>query len=450
MEMLTTEQVLALAPDAASVKAGQGLANPAKWVSLGRGGRSVWGECQGSGKAPYRTQADLSGPAFHCSCPSRKFPCKHGLGLLLLLAGNAARAAEAAAPAWVSEWIAKRDAGAEKKAAKVETETAPADPETAARREAEREKRAAKREDRVRAGIAELQTWLADLTRQGLAHGKQQPAQFFDAMAARMIDAQAPGIARRLREWPGVFASGDDWASRALGEMGGLQWLLHGFARSEALPGGMRASVRNAIGWTVAEQELASVDSVRDRWQVVGQVVEEEDRLRVQRTWLVGEASRRPALCLSFAAMNQALDVSLVAGTVIDADIVFHPSASPLRALVRERHGEARAFAEAAAHPDFAGALDQTSTLLAGDPWLERTPWLVRDCLPLRIDDAWHLRDARGVAVPIARGFVNAWPLFALSGGAPVTVCGEWNGRALLPLSVIAAGRFIPLGGSLV
>src|SRR6187402_288673 len=152
METLTTEQVLALAPDAASVKAGQGLANPGKWVSLGRGGRSVWGECQGSGKDPYRTQADLSGPAFHCSCPSRKFPCKHGLGLLLLLAGNAARVAEAAAPAWVSEWIAKRDAGAEKKAAKVETETAPTDPETAARREADREKRAAKREDRVRAG----------------------------------------------------------------------------------------------------------------------------------------------------------------------------------------------------------------------------------------------------------------------------------------------------------
>jgi hypothetical protein len=34
MEILTTEQVLALAPDTASVKAGQGLANPGKWVSL--------------------------------------------------------------------------------------------------------------------------------------------------------------------------------------------------------------------------------------------------------------------------------------------------------------------------------------------------------------------------------------------------------------------------------
>lgn len=449
MEILTTEQVLALAPDTASVKAGQGLARPGKWVSLGRGGCSVWGECQGSGKSPYRTQADLSGPAFHCSCPSRKFPCKHGLGLLLLLASNPGTVSEVEPPAWVTEWIAKREASAEKNAAKVDAEAAPPDAKTAARRTADREKRASKREDRVRAGLAELQIWLGDLARQGLAHAKQQPAQFFDAMAARMVDAQAPGVARRLREWPGVFASGDGWAGRALETAGTLQWLLHGFSRLDTLPDGLRATVRNAIGWTVAEQELSGAESVRDRWQVVGQIVEEEDKLRVQRTWLIGETIRRPALCLSFAAMNQALDVSLIAGTVIEADVVFHPSASPLRALVQQRHGELRSLAEAASCVDFAEALDQTAALLAGDPWLERSPWLVGDCVPLRVEDTWLLRDARGSAVPLAPRFANAWPLFAVSGGAPVTVFGEWSGHALLPLSVLAGGRFIPLGGSL-
>jgi hypothetical protein len=449
MEILTTEQVLALAPDPASVKAGQGLANPGKWVSLGRDARAVWGECQGSGKDPYRTQADMTGPAFHCSCPSRKFPCKHGLGLLLLLAGNAARVPEAAPPAWVTEWLAKRAASAEKKAAKAEADAAPPDPETAAKREADREKRAAKREDRVRAGLAELQTWLGDLLRQGLAHAKQQPAQFFDAMAARMVDAQAPGVARRLREWPGVFASGEGWAWRALEEAGALQWLLHGFSNLEALPEGLRASVRNAIGWTITEQDLTGAEAVRDRWQVVGQQVEEEERLRVQRTWLVGEQTRRPALCLSFAAMNQPLDVSLVAGTTVEADVVYYPSASPLRAMVRTRHSEPRALGESAACANFAEALEQSATLLAGDPWLERTPWLVRACVPLHGEESWQVRDGEGATVPLARGFANAWPLFAASGGSPVTIFGEWDGHALRPLSVVAEGRFIPLGGAL-
>ena len=447
MPTLTTEQVLALAPDAASIKAGQGLANPGKWVSTGRDARSVWGECQGSGKLPYRTQADLSGPAFHCSCPSRKFPCKHGLGLLLLLAANPGRVGETASPAWVAEWLAKRDASAEKKAAKVEAESAPVDPETAAKREADREKRAAKREDRVRAGLADLQTWLGDLARQGLAYAKQQPAQFFDTMAARMIDAQAPGIARRLREWPSVLASGDGWADRALAEAGALQFLLHGFERLEALPEGLQASVRSAIGWTVTEQELAGVPGVRDRWQVVGQVIEEEEKLRTQRTWLIGQETRRPALSLSFAALNQPLDVSLIVGTVLDATLAFYPSGGPLRALVRDRHGEAQPLRQARAHPDFSAALAENAVLLAGDPWLERTPWAVSDCQPLRRDDQWALRDATGATVPLARSFAQGWSLLALSGGRPFTVFGEWNGYALQPLAVLADQRFISLGG---
>src|SRR5438093_2572557 len=116
MNSFTIEQVLALAPDPASAKAGQGLANPGKWLKLHCAERSLWGECQGSGKAPYRTQVDLSGPAFHCSCPSRKFPCKHGIGLLLIFASKPQSIAEAQPPSWVSEWLSKRDATTERKA----------------------------------------------------------------------------------------------------------------------------------------------------------------------------------------------------------------------------------------------------------------------------------------------------------------------------------------------
>src|SRR5258705_9460073 len=135
MASWSIEQVLALAPDPASAKAGQGLSNPAKWLKLHRSERSVWGEIQGSGKDPYRTQADLSGPAFHCSCPSRKFPCKHGLALMLILAGKPEKVAEAAPPPWVTEWLGKREASAERKAAKAEAAERPEDPEAAAKRE---------------------------------------------------------------------------------------------------------------------------------------------------------------------------------------------------------------------------------------------------------------------------------------------------------------------------
>lgn len=113
----TTDQVLALAPDASSAKAGRGLANIRKWTSLGTDERTAWGLCQGSGKDPYQTRIDLTEPAFKCSCPSRKFPCKHAIGLFLLLAEQPATLKAGQPPAWVTEWLDSRQERSEKKRA---------------------------------------------------------------------------------------------------------------------------------------------------------------------------------------------------------------------------------------------------------------------------------------------------------------------------------------------
>src|ERR1051325_860129 len=105
----TPEQIIALAPDAPSAKAGHSLASARKWAALACDERAVWGECQGSGKDPYRTQIDLTEPAFRCTCPSRKFPCKHALGLFLLFAAEGQKFERRERPAWVAEWLEKRD-----------------------------------------------------------------------------------------------------------------------------------------------------------------------------------------------------------------------------------------------------------------------------------------------------------------------------------------------------
>src|SRR5579872_265384 len=113
----TTEQVLSLAPDEGSAKAGRSLAAPGKWVSLGRDERALWGECSGSGTKPYQVEIDLSEPAFKCTCPSHKFPCKHALGLFLLFAAGSDAMKEGTAPAWVEEWLNRREARVKAKGA---------------------------------------------------------------------------------------------------------------------------------------------------------------------------------------------------------------------------------------------------------------------------------------------------------------------------------------------
>ncbi|NEA10290.1 SWIM zinc finger family protein, partial [Streptomyces sp. SID10692] len=105
----SVEQVLALAPDAASRTAGGRLGTAGPWSGTGGDGAgAVWGRCEGSGSTPYRTVVDLTGPAYHCSCPSRKFPCKHALGLLLLRAADEAAFRRSDPADWAAAWIEGR------------------------------------------------------------------------------------------------------------------------------------------------------------------------------------------------------------------------------------------------------------------------------------------------------------------------------------------------------
>ncbi|MEQ2009100.1 MAG: SWIM zinc finger family protein, partial [Limisphaerales bacterium] len=226
------EQVLALAPDAASAKSGKDLSAPRKWKTLGMSATCAWGTLQGSGKEPYQACIDLAGPAFKCTCPSRKFPCKHGLGLGLILAQQPAALTEKEPPAWATEWLAKRAEKEEKKVEKASAPTAPADPDAAAKAAVAAEKRSAAREAKVAAGLDELGVWLADLVRTGFASLPGKPASFWETPAARLVDAQAPGLARRVRALDGVTVTGDGWPARLLREASLLHLAREGWSRA--------------------------------------------------------------------------------------------------------------------------------------------------------------------------------------------------------------------------
>src|SRR5947208_3606404 len=114
----TSDYILSLAPDASAAKAGQGLANPRKWEALGQTADVAWGACQGSAATPYQTQASLSEAVYRCTCPSRKLPCKHTLGLLLLLDRQPAAFSEHTPPDWVTAWLAGRAKRTEQRAQK--------------------------------------------------------------------------------------------------------------------------------------------------------------------------------------------------------------------------------------------------------------------------------------------------------------------------------------------
>jgi hypothetical protein len=434
----TVEAILSLAPDASSAKAGRDLATLRKWVSLGRREDALWGECQGSGAQPYRTGVDLSGPAFKCSCPSRKFPCKHGLGLFLVFADEPAAVPSAEAPGWLADWLKGRRARSDQAA--VPTETPAADPARAA---AEQQKRAQRREARVGAGVEELERWLHDLVRPGLADIPARPRASFEQMAARLTDTQAPGLARLVRDLADIPHASERWPERMLLELGRLALLLEAYRRQDSLPAGLRAEVRTLVGFAEAREQVLAAPAVEDTWSVLGRRGEVEEKLRVQRTWLWGEETQRWALSIDFAAPGQVLERPLAPGTRARGALCFYPGSMPLRALVQgrlETLGPLGSMPSVAVEP----ALRGYAEALGRNPWLERFPLALGPVVPEEDSAAaWRAVDEARRSLPL--GGRAGWHLLALSGGHPLELFGEWDGHRLWPLAARANGSFVHL-----
>lgn len=404
---------------------------PKKWSGMGRTENAVWGLCQGSGSKPYQSQIDLTEPAFKCSCPSRKFPCKHGLALFLLFAGQENQFPLSSPPDWVTKWIDGRTQRAATKEEK--KDKAPPDPEAQA-------KTAAKRQKRVAEGVAELDLWLRDLVRPGLASLATVEPSFWEGRAARLTDAQAPGLARMVRELGVIPASGEGWQTAMLESIARIHLLLQAWHGIEKLPGDLQAEIRGLIGWTQSQDELLQLPGVADDWVVLGQRYEVEDRLQVQRSWLRGVRSGMHALILTFAFGNQAPFSGLVTGTQFEAELVFFPGSLPLRALIKKRSDATRPAA-GMPHATFDDSLAKFSEALAANPWLQRYPIAAAAAVPVERPGGWFLLDEARKCVRVHPRFQHAWTLMALSGGHPVELFGEWNGNFFVPVTVRAEER---------
>lgn len=407
---LSEEQVLALAPDEASKKSGKDLANPAKWVSKGVNEKALWGECQGSGSKPYQTQVDLSDIAFKCSCPSRKFPCKHGLGLMLQYARNKESFTNNTLPDWVSSWISKR---AEKEEKKIENLDKPVD-------EAAQAKRQQARQLKVNEGIAELLLWIKDIVRNGLYNLPEKDAHYWENMARRMVDAQASGLASMVRALGQTPFYTEGWQSGFLDQLLRLFLVMQGYRNSDALPEALQQDIRAAIGFTQNQEALKSQTGITDTWLVLGKQVETLDNLTIERYWLYGNTSHQPALVLQFYVKNQVNQImAITPGMTLQAELVFYPSACPLRAIIKTQQSVALQLSV----KGMTGWQQVAASLTAQ---YEKLPiqtmqlFIVENLKPVWYQQQWWLQDNDQQLMQINPGFKNIWKLLALSGGAPL------------------------------
>ncbi|HEV8002019.1 MAG TPA: SWIM zinc finger family protein [Planctomycetaceae bacterium] len=432
---LNPDQIKQMAPDASAAAAGQKLASAGHWQVLGRDSEALWGLCKGS--AVYQVRVDLSNLGYRCSCPSRKLPCKHVLGLLLLSATSAQSVAEAVPPEWVVDWMAKRKEREQKKA-EPSTEAKPVD-------EKAQKQRIEKREARIDEGLGRLDLWLKDLVRNGFAGLESKPPAFWHDQAKRLVDAQVPGLATRVQKIAEIPGSSTDWPSRLADSLGRLKLLIHAYQGIDRLAPDLQLEIRQTVGWTLGQSELdRDGEAVEDEWAVIGQWLDEDDRVRTQRSWLLGRDTRRRALVLQFSVGQQPFEESIIAGTQRRGTLVFYPGVSRQRAKFRSRSGSvgpvSGQWPGALSIDEFLGTVAE---LVARQPWLTAFGELLRDVTISRHANEWYVCDRNRDAIPLLGN--NHWKLLALSGADKVDLAGEWEGSHWRPLGVLARGKYTVL-----
>ena len=458
--MLTLAQVEAMAPDQSALAAASKLLKPSAWPLLARDTATsvVWGEAQGSGSAPYRLMFDPADRGHKCSCPSRKFPCKHVLAMMWQFAEHPDRFVVDEPAPWVSEWLSRRrpgagrpagkptdaDAPAPSMAALAPAEEAPVDPAAETQAAQRRARADAAREASVSAGLEALDTWIGDQLNIGLASFAQRAQAACRLASQRLVDAKAPGLAARLDALSGGLLGRPEplRPDFLLAELGRLHLTASAWRRREGLDAALVQDLRRAIGWTVRREDALNDPAtlrVSGEWLVAGtRTVIQPDRLRRTETWLsaakVEGDGPRTAVLLDFTPVQAGAGEAIPAGERFAAELAFYPSTAPLRALVAARGPALATRVAPEGGPGLGEALAAHQARLAALPWLGDDLLVASRARVVATEGGlWAIDPDTGVGLRVAVEQTRpATPLLGLSLSG---LAGVWDGQVLTLLS---------------
>jgi hypothetical protein len=454
---LTKDQIEHLAPDQASLGAALKLMKPTTWPTLAHDTDAalLWGECQGSGATPYRVIVSPADVGYKCTCPSRKFPCKHVLAVMWMYCDKPEHFEQVPSPDWVQEWLSRRRPKSAPKP-RAEFADAPkpgasiaaaldealdeklADPKALARAEAQRQRLREEREASVLAGLDDLDRWIADQFNLGLAGFAQRAAQSVKTLSTRLVDAKAQGLAGRIEALASdIYRAPEQMRSDlAFERLAALSLISSAYRNQDRLPPPLKADVRRVTSWSVRREELlADPDAPRRAgdWIVAATRSEiQPDKLRRLETWLLHSApvqnAPTVALLIDFVPVaGGPANSPFIAGETLAGEVVFYPSATPLRAQLATR-SPVRERVDWPAFPEgLLAALAAYESALGLQPWLEYWPLGASGLTVERLSThQLGLADGTGRVMPLDRTQTDA--LTPMLGLKPLSVLFAWDG----------------------
>lgn len=381
---------------------------------------------------------DTAHDSLYCSCPFFPKPCVHARALseLFRREGRSHFPEAAEQPLWLEALLsgnpARRQAAGD-----------------AEKRVARQQKTRFERLERAENGFEDLETWLFDTIRRGLATVVSEDPAAFEHLASRAADAGMTGLSRSLRLLSAVPVNAADWTTRTCEAIAQVYLAVRAFQNRDVLPESLLHDLQNFMGIHYKKEEvLASGERITDTWAVAGAVTEPfEGKLLVRRTWLLGVQSGRTALLLDFA-FGDGFPPGFHTGSTHQGTLVFYASSFPQRALVGEDFREIpEKMEKMSGYPEIEHFLDAFASALAVQPWLPHFAGAILHILVQREPKGRFFgTDISGKILPLSVPEPTGWSLLSLGGGRPMSVFGEWNGQEFRPLSAVAAGRLVDFG----
>lgn len=474
-------RIASIAPDDRVAAAGLKLSATGAWTGLGRSENLLWGQYRSSGGTTCQVHADLSEPAFRCSCSSEKFPCKHVIGLLHLwrdgrvdeeVPTNVVRTQQGENGTGGTDEAA---AGAASAVADTTSATGATDTTGAAALDdgapADSDQRpafariSAHREQSITNGLSELDHWLSERVERGITTADDGLPAALRRLAARMVDAQAPALAPRLAdladladlaesaesarpvgpaEPTDVGNRGSDWERTAIAEFGAMHLLVRAWQERAHLPTDLVASVFQHLGVSVRNEIVLAEPEVEDHWVVAGSQDRAEGRIMARHSWLYGRRTGRWARIIAYARKRDALPRTYTAGTQVRDHLHFYPGAS-LRALATQEYPATGAVTGWAPVPwSIPEARAAWRDALAADPWADARPAIVAGRLAIDEDGRLALSDGTSM-MPLAGGSRRHRRLALSAASDSVVVAGVLLPEGLQPLSLVIEGTVMPL-----
>lgn len=179
---------------------------------------------------------------------------------------------------------------------------------------------------------------MKDLVRNGLVNVPERADNLFENMARRMVDAQATGLAGRLRAIEDINFLGEEWKYELTDRLGKLYLLAESYRNLESQPKEWKEEIRTQVGYPQSKDDVLAGEPLTDQWMILHKRRRVINDLTTDTCWLYGKQSERYAILLQFLTPGAVIETNLIPGSVYTGKLYFYKGVgTPRRALLQEQ-----------------------------------------------------------------------------------------------------------------